>query len=124
MTERSTFRSAEEYLEAQPENTRKLLLELKACILEVAPNATELLNYGIPAYALTEGGKRDQQVMIAGFRNHVGLYPHPETIEKFKEDLKDLSTSKGTIRFDLDKPLPKDLIKRMISYRLQQLKNS
>lgn len=84
MSETTEYNSVAEYINAQPEQTRKALLELKGCILKVEPNATELLNYNIPAYALIENGKREQQIMIAGYKKHVGLYPHPTTMEKFE----------------------------------------
>ena len=116
------FRNANEYFDAQPENVRKTLLELKECILKAEPNATELLNYNIPAYALVENGKREQQIMIAGYKKHVGLYPHPTTMEKFDSELSEYKRAKGSVQFPLDKPLPKELIVRMIKYRIELLK--
>ena len=56
--------------------------------------------------------------MIAGYKNHVGLYPHPATMEKFEEELKDYKKGKGSVQFPLDKPIPKDLIIKMVEYRL------
>ena len=117
MSNKKEFKSVKEYLDSQPEKTRKALLELKESILNVVPNATELLNYNIPAYALSKGGKREQQIMIAGYKSHVGLYPHPTTMEKFDIELKNYKKGKGSVQFQLDKPLPKDLIERMIEYR-------
>jgi len=117
MSDKKEFKSVKEYFDAQPEKTRTALLELKGSIFKVVPNANELLNYNIPAYALTEGGKREQQIMIAGYKNHVGLYPHPTTMEKFDIELKNYKKGKGSVQFPLDKPLPTDLIERMIEYR-------
>ncbi|SHJ81492.1 Uncharacterized conserved protein YdhG, YjbR/CyaY-like superfamily, DUF1801 family [Dethiosulfatibacter aminovorans DSM 17477] len=111
------YKNVEEYLNDQPEHARALLLEMKSLILEVVPEAEEVMNYGVPAYALVEGGKAEQQVMIAGFKKHVGLYPHPETIEHFAKELKGYKTSTGTVQFPLDKPLPAKLIKDMVAYR-------
>jgi uncharacterized protein YdhG (YjbR/CyaY superfamily) len=71
---------------------------------------------------LVEGGKRDQQVMIAGYKKHVGLYPHPSVIEKFDKELEGYKKAKGSVQFPLDKPPPKDLIVRMIKYRAELLK--
>ena len=76
----STF---EEYIENQEEEVKAKLLELSDCILEIVPNAVKLINYNIPAFALIEVGKRDQQIMIAGHKKHIGFYPHPTTMEKF-----------------------------------------
>jgi len=116
------FKTVDDYFNAQPEKAKKALLELKDCILKVAPNATELFNYNIPAYALTEDGKREQQIMIAGYKTHVGLYPHPTTMEKFDSELMEYKRGKGSVQFPLDKPLPKDLIVRMIKYRMELVK--
>lgn len=110
--------SVEEYFNSQPEKVKNALLSIKQCILTVVPEAKELFNYNIPAYALIEGGKREQQIMIAGYKNHVGLYPHPTTIEKFEEELKDYKKGKGSVQFLLDKPIPNDLIIKMVEYRL------
>ncbi len=116
------FKNVDEYFDAQPENVRKMLLELKECILKAEPNAAELLNYNIPAYALVENGKREQQIMIAGYKKHVGLYPHPTTMEKFDPELSEYKRAKGSVQFPLNKPLPKELIVRMIKYRVELLK--
>ena len=121
MSETTQYNSVAEYINAQPEQTRKVLLELKDCILKVKPDATELLNYNIPSYALVENGKREQQIMIAGYKKHVGLYPHPTTLEKFEPELTEYKRGKGSVQFPLDKSLPKDLIIRMITYRKELL---
>lgn len=112
-------KTVDDYFNAQSEKAKKALIELKKCILEVIPDATELLNYNIPAYSLVEGGKREQQIMIAGYKNHVGFYPHPTTMEKFDAELSEFKRGKGSVQFPLDKPIPKDLIMRMIKYRLE-----
>jgi uncharacterized protein YdhG (YjbR/CyaY superfamily) len=116
------YNTAEEYINDQPEKTKKALLELKDLIMEIEPNAIELLNYNIPAYTLVENGKREQQIMIAGYKNHVGLYPHPTTIKKFETELAEYKHGKGSVQFPLDKHLPKELIIRMIKYRKEMLR--
>ncbi|AFL82047.1 hypothetical protein Aeqsu_2593 [Aequorivita sublithincola DSM 14238] len=121
MSETNQCESLEAYFNAQPEKTKQALLKLKECNLEVIPNTTELFNYNIPAYTLVEEGKREQQIMIAGYENHVGFYPNSTTIEKFKTELNGNKTGKGTVQFPLDKPLPKELIIKMIKFRLELL---
>lgn len=118
MEDKKKINSVEDYFSTQPEKAKESLQAIRQCILKVVPEAKELFNYKIPAYALIEGGKREQQIMIAGYKNHVGLYPHPTTIEKFKEELKDFKKGKGSVQFPLDEPLPIDLIIKMIEYRL------
>lgn len=115
------YKSVDQYFDAQQEATKEALLKLRAYILTAAPNATELLNYNILAYALVEGGKREQQVMIAGYRNAVGFYPHPTTMDAFAAELGEFKKGKGSVQFPLDRPLPKDLIIRMVGYRMSLL---
>ncbi len=114
--------SVEEYIQAQPEHVRKALLEIRSIILSVEPSAQELLNYGIPAYALTPGGKRNAQIMIAGYKNHIGFYPHPTTMEEFEPQLKQFVRGKGSVQFPLNQPLPVKLIGDMVRYRRDMLK--
>lgn len=122
MEKSNIFKSVAEYINAQPEKTKAVLEQLRECILKAAPDAIEMLNYNIPAYALVQGGKREQQIMMAGYKNHVGLYPHPTVIGKFEDELKPYKKGKGSVQFPLDKPLPKDLIVRMVRYRKELLK--
>jgi len=114
---RNVFKSVDDYFESQPEDTKRALYEVRDCIREAVPDVIEMFNYGIPAFALVENGKRDQQIMIAGYSNHVGFYPHPETIELFKEELKDYKQGKGSVQLPNSSPIPKDLIKRMVRKR-------
>lgn len=121
MSEMKEYKSVEEYLSLQPEKTRNALIELRECIFEAAPDATELINYNIPAYSLIKGGNREHQIMIAGYAKHVGLYPHPSTMEKFDSELSEYKRAKGSVQFPLNKTLPKDLIVRMVKFRLELL---
>ncbi|HRF60481.1 MAG TPA: DUF1801 domain-containing protein [Fimbriimonadaceae bacterium] len=110
------------YIASQPPETRRALEELRSCIWEAAPEAAELMNYNIPAFALVDGGKRDQQIMIAGYAQHVGLYPNPDVIDAFRDRLEDYKFAKGSIQFPLSKPIPKALVVEMVKLRLSQLK--
>jgi len=123
MNQDKEFKSVMEYFDALPEKTKHALMEMKECITKVVPDAEELLNYNIPSYTLIKGGKRDQQIMIAGYKNHVGLYPHPTTMAHFDLALKGFKKGKGSVQFPLNQPLPKDLIIKMITYRLSLLKD-
>ena len=115
------YSTNDEYIESQPEGVKKKLKELRAHILEVVPDAEELLNYNIPAFSLVKGGKRDQQIMIAGYKKHVGLYPHPTVIEYFSDELKKYKIGKGSIQFPINESLPKELIIKMVKYRKKLL---
>lgn len=76
-----------------------------------------MFNYNIPAFALIENGKREQQIMIAGYKTYVGLYPHPTTIEKFSKELSQYKKGKGSVQFPLNEPIPRELVIRMVKYR-------
>lgn len=109
------------YISAQLPETQRALEELRSYIRLAAPNASELLNYNIPAFALVEGGKRDQQIMIAGYAKHVGFYPHPDVIAAFSNQLTGYKFAKGSIQFPVNKPIPKELVIEMVKRRLSQL---
>ena len=79
------------------------------------------MNYNIPAFSLVKGGKRDQQIMMAAYAKFVGFYPFPSTMEKFSDELKGYKQGKGSVQFPLGKPLPKDLIIRMVKYRREEI---
>lgn len=117
MENQALYTTVTDYLNDQSDEAKKKLYELRDLIFEVFPSATELVNYNILAYALVKGGKRDQQVMIAGFKNHVGFYPLPSVIEHFSNELTAYKYAKGSVQFPLKQPLPKELIIRMLKYR-------
>lgn len=121
MRNKKEYQTISDYIDNQPEGAREALNQLRAFILEATPGATELFNYGIPAFALVKGGKREQQIMMAGYKKHVGLYPHPTVMKKFSKELKEYKQGKGSVQFPVNKPLPKDLIIRMITYRMRLL---
>jgi len=114
-------REVDTYIAAQPPETQRALEELRSCIWQAAPGASELMNYDIPAFALVEGGKRDKQIMIAGYPKHVGFYPHPDVIEAFAGRLAAYKFAKGSIQFPSNKPIPKTLVIEMVKFRLSQL---
>ncbi|MBQ3300796.1 MAG: hypothetical protein IJH04_01350, partial [Eggerthellaceae bacterium] len=67
------------------------------------------------------GGKRDKQIMIAGYAQHVGFYPNPDMIDAFADQLTGYKLAKGSIQFPLSKPIPKALVVKMVKYRLSQV---
>ena len=116
------YESINEYIDEFPADVQSKLYELRTCILNIVPEAEELFNYGIPAFAFVEGGKREDQVMIAGYKNHVGFYPHPTTIEHFSEELKSYKIGKGSVQFQINEELPVNLIKSMLKFRYELIK--
>ncbi|WP_020528646.1 iron chaperone [Flexithrix dorotheae] len=115
------FDTIDDYIASQTEEAQIVLQELRCIIKEAAPDAIEVLNYKVPSFTLVPGGKRDQQIMIAGYAKFVSFYPFPTTVEAFSNELKDYKQGKGSIQFPLDKLLPKDLIIRMVKFRRAEI---
>ncbi|MFZ6051461.1 iron chaperone [Halocola ammonii] len=116
-----SFETIDDYIAHQPEDAREKLNELRAIIKEAAPDAKEVLNYKIPCFTLVSEGKRDQQIMMAGYARFIGFYPFPTTMEAFAEELKGFKKGKGSVQFPLNQPLPKELIRRMVKFRKDEL---
>ena len=94
-----------------------MLEELRALIKASARDAIETISYAIPTFDLN--GKH--LVHFAGYAGHVGLYPAPSGLEAFQEDLKPYKTGKGSVQFPIDQPLPRDLIRRIVEFRLAEI---
>jgi uncharacterized protein YdhG (YjbR/CyaY superfamily) len=109
-------KNVDEYIAAVPEPARSRLNKIRATIRSaVPPEATEVISYKMPAF------KHDQVlVWFAAFSDHCSLFPTSGVIEKFKDELKRFPTSKGTIQFPMDKPLPTALIKKIVKARVAQ----
>lgn len=109
------------YIATQPPETQRALEELRLCIWEAAPGVSELMNYNIPAFALVKDGRRDKQIMIAGYPKHVGFYPHPDVIQAFADRFAAYKFAKGSVQFPLNKPIPRALVIEMVRFRLSRL---
>jgi len=108
--------TVDEYIAAVPEPARDTLNKMRAAIRSAVPaDATEVISYRIPAFK-----HNGVLVWFAAFSDHCSLFPTAAVIEKFKIDLKIFSTSKGTIHFPTDKPLPTALIKKLVKARVAQ----
>ena len=116
MANRSTADAIDIYIAGFPPETQTVLEELRALIKACAPGATETISYAIPTFDLN--GKH--LVHFAGYARHVGLYPAPSGLEAFKEDLKPYKRGKGSVQFPLGQPLPTELIRRIVEYRVAE----
>jgi uncharacterized protein YdhG (YjbR/CyaY superfamily) len=114
-TPRKAFKTIDEYIAAFPKNIQRILQELRQAIRDSAPKAEETISYQIPAFKLN-----GNLVYFAAFKNHIGFYPTSSGIEAFKEELCDYEVSKGTVRFPINKPIPLDLIRKIVSYRVKE----
>jgi uncharacterized protein YdhG (YjbR/CyaY superfamily) len=109
-------KNIDEYLAGVPEPARSTLNKMRAAIRSaVPPEATETISYRIPAFK-----HKGVLVWFAAFSDHCSLFPTAAVIEAFKNELKGFSTSKGTIQFPTDKPLPTALVKKMVKARVAQ----
>src|SRR6202049_4375777 len=109
-------KNVDEYLARVPEPARGTLNKIRAAIRSaVPPEATETISYRMPAFKY-----KGLLVWFAAFSNHCSLFPTASVIEAFKNELKGFSTSKGTIQFPTDKPLPTALIKKLMKARVAQ----
>jgi len=113
---RDRFRTIDEYIAAFPKNVQDILQELRQVIRESAPKVEETISYGIPTFDL--GGRH--LVHFAAYKNHVGFYPTSSGIKAFKKELSPFETSKGTVQFPLDKPIPFDLVKKIVKFRVKE----
>jgi uncharacterized protein YdhG (YjbR/CyaY superfamily) len=105
-----------EYLAGVPEPARSTLGKMRAAIRSALPlEATETISYGMPAFKYN-----GVLVWFAAFSNHCSLFPTASIVEAFKNELKGFSTSKGTIHFRTDEPLPTALVKKLVKARIAQ----
>jgi uncharacterized protein YdhG (YjbR/CyaY superfamily) len=109
------FKTVDEYLSAFPAGTKAILKEFRKTIRQAAPQAEELISYNIPAFTL-----QGRLVYYAAFKNHIGFYPVSSAIKTFQKDLSGYKTSKGTIQFPIDKPIPFGLITRIVKFRVKE----
>jgi uncharacterized protein YdhG (YjbR/CyaY superfamily) len=117
---KAASKTVDEYFAAVPEPALSALRQIRKAIRSVVPpEATEIISYKIPAF-------KHKKVLVwyAAFSNHCSLFPTASVIEQFKDELSGFSTSKGTIHFPLDKPMPVELIKKMVRARVAQSESS
>ena len=116
---RGAPKNVDEYLAGVPQPARSTLSKIRAAIRSaVPPEATETISYGIPAFK-----HKEVLVWFAAFANHCSLFPTASVIEAFKDELKGFTTSKGTIQFPTNKPLPAALVKKMVKARVARVES-
>lgn len=109
----------DDYIAQFPTETRVLLQQVRAAIMETCPEAEESFGYAMPAYKLN--GK--PLVYFAGYKNHIGFYATPTGHEAFKEALSRYKQGKGSVQFPLTEPMPVELIKEIVNFRVNHIKN-
>jgi uncharacterized protein YdhG (YjbR/CyaY superfamily) len=115
MAPMEVFKTIDEYKASFPKNVQTILEEMRQAIREAAPEAEETISYRMPAFRL-----KGILVYFAAFKNHIGFYPTSSATEAFKEKLSDYETSKGTVRFPINEPIPFDLVKEIVKFRVRE----
>ena len=109
------FKDINEFIADFPEDIQIILEKIRATIHQAAPDATEAIKYGMPTFVLN-----GNLVHFAAYKNHIGFYPAPTGIDAFIEELAQYRTGKGTIQFPIDKPIPYDLIAKVVKFRVEE----
>jgi uncharacterized protein YdhG (YjbR/CyaY superfamily) len=112
---KSECQTIDEYISTFPQNIQAILEDIRQAIRTAAPEATETINYQIPTFKLN-----GNLVHFTAYKNHIGFYPTASGIKAFKKELSTYKWSKGAVQFPLDRPIPFDLIKRIVAFRVQE----
>jgi uncharacterized protein YdhG (YjbR/CyaY superfamily) len=104
------------YIATFPENVQKILVRIRMTVIRAAPHAEETISYGMPAYR----HKGRVIIYFAGYKNHIGVYATPLAHAAFQKELSGYKQGRGSVQFPLDKPMPLDLIKKMVQFRVKQ----
>ena len=105
----------DEYIAGFPPDVQEILQKIRKTVHEAAPEATEKISYQMPTFYL-----HGNLVHFAGFKEHIGFYPVPTGIEKFKKELSVYKQGKGSVQFPLDRPMPYDLITKIVKFRVKE----
>jgi len=109
--------TVDEYIAQAPSHSQEMLKELRALLMEVAPEAKENLKWGSPVF-------ETHRILFAyaAFKSHINFMPTPSALEPFNKELEKFKTGKGSVQLPYDKPLPKTLIRKIATYRLKEVK--
>ena len=107
-----------EYIASFSPEIQEILKQMRRTIQEAAPEADEAFSYQMPTFKI----KGKNLVHFAGYKGHIGFYPTPSGIEAFKEEIKAYKWAKGSVQFPLDQPVPYELVRRIVLFRLNEMK--
>lgn len=113
---KNNYKSVDEYILTFHEETQIILRKIREVILKYSEGAVESISYGMPAYKLN--GK--PLVYFAGYKNHIGFYATPTGHSKFSKELSKYKQGKGSVQFPINQPIPLDLIKRIVEFRVKE----
>jgi uncharacterized protein YdhG (YjbR/CyaY superfamily) len=106
------YKTIDEYIDTFPPDVQTILQKIRLAIHSAAPEAVETISYGMPAFKLN-----GNLVYFAAFKNHIGFHPTPSGIDSFEKELSPYRMGKGTLQFQLAKPIPYDLVKKIVLFR-------
>ena len=109
------FKDINEFIADFPDDIQLILEKIRATIQQAAPDAKEAIKYGMPTFVLN-----GNLVHFAAYKNHIGFYPAPTGIDAFIDELARYRTGKGTIQFPVDKPIPYDLVTKVVKFRVEE----
>lgn len=115
MKGKKEYSSIDEYIGSFHPDLQKKLIQIREIIKTNAPDATERISYQMPTFYLN-----GNLVHFAGYSTHIGFYPTPSGIEAFKGEFSGYRWSKGAVQFPFDEPLPEDLIRRIVQFRVKE----
>ena len=110
------IKTVEEYIAGFPEEVKEKLEKIRKIIKDQASDAVENISYGMPAYKTN----KKPLIYFAGFKHHIGLYATPSGHEAFKQQLSGYKQGKGSVQFPLDGPIPYDLIREIVAFRVKE----
>jgi len=108
-------KTIDEYIAGFPNDAQDVLQKIRMTIRKAAPESEETISYKMPAFTLN-----GNLVYFAGFEKHIGFYPIPTGIDKFKKELSVYKQGKGSVQFPLDKPIPYNLISKIVKFRVKE----
>ena len=117
--EKGKTTTVEEYIQSAPEQSRAKLVEIRAILKTVAPNAKEVIKWGSPMF-------EENRILFSyrAYRSHINFMPTRKTLDHFRQELENYQTGKDTIQFPYDKPLPKGLIKKIATHRAKDVREN
>lgn len=112
---KTNYKSVDEYISTFPKDIQKTLEQVRQIIKNSAPEAEETINYQIPTFKLN-----GNLVHFAAFKNHIGFYPAPSGLKAFKKEISNYKSSKGSVQFPINEPIPASLITKIVMYRVKE----
>lgn len=115
--EKTSYQTIDEYISQHSPEAQVMMQALRQMIHEEAPEATEKMSWQMPTFFL-----QGNLVHFAAHQKHIGFYPGPSGIQAFQAQLADFKWSKGAVQFPMDQPLPEELVRQMVRFRLAENK--